>query len=137
MASMEIHRSSLEPYSPRKKKISLDSNANQKEFDLWKWSLIEIGAICSFEVAATTMCIIIFGSQQRNQHNHKKLCFQIYADDKRIKQVVQQATKLNEAISVVRGVPIARVRIKSVMDGWMDLLWKIYKICVETLHICK
>ncbi|KAK0599119.1 hypothetical protein LWI29_002563 [Acer saccharum] len=101
----------MDPCSPRKNKISLDSDSNEKEFDLWKWSLTGIGAICSFGVAAATMCIIIFGTQQRNQHNNKKLRFQIYADDKRIKHVVQQATKMNEAISSVRGVPITRAHI--------------------------
>ncbi|KAK2638220.1 hypothetical protein Ddye_026015 [Dipteronia dyeriana] len=110
----------VDPCSPRKNKISMDSDANQKDFDLWKWSLTGIGAICSFGVAAATMCIIIFGTQQRNQHNHKKLRFQIYADDKRIKQVVKQATQMNEAISAVRGVPITRAHIT--IGGYYDSL---------------
>ncbi|KAK0599341.1 hypothetical protein LWI29_004420 [Acer saccharum] len=110
----------MDPCSPRKNKISLDSDSNEKEFDLWKWSLTGIGAICSFGVAAATMCIIIFGTQQRNQHNNKKLRFQIYADDKRIKHVVQQATKMNEAISSVRGVPITRAHIT--IGGYYDSL---------------
>ncbi|KAH7571702.1 hypothetical protein ACOSP7_014480 [Xanthoceras sorbifolium] len=116
--------------SPRKR-ISMDSDANEKEvdwednnggFDLWKWSLTGIGAICSFGVAAATICIIIFGSQQRNkqQQHNKKLRFQIYADDKRIKQVVQQATKLNEAITAVRGAPITRAHIT--YGGYYDSL---------------
>ncbi|KAK3198096.1 hypothetical protein Dsin_021511 [Dipteronia sinensis] len=108
----------MDPCSPRKNKSNMDSDANQKDFDLWKWSLTGIGAICSFGVAAATMCIIIFGTQQRNQHNHKKLRFQIYADDKRIKQAVQQATKMNEAISAVRGVPITRAHIT--IGGYYD-----------------
>ncbi|XP_002525420.2 uncharacterized protein LOC8276500 [Ricinus communis] len=82
--------------------------------NLWKWSLNGIGAICSFGVAAATVCIIIFGSHQRNkqqQQQNQKLRFQIYTDDKRIKQVVHHATRLNEAITAVRGVPIARAHI--------------------------
>ncbi|KAA8519041.1 hypothetical protein F0562_016185 [Nyssa sinensis] len=83
---------------------------NNGGLNIWKWSLTGIGAICSFGVAAATICIIIFGSSQRNkQHQqNQKLRFQIYTDDKRIKQVVHQATKLNEAILGVRGVPLAR-----------------------------
>ncbi|XP_065853182.1 uncharacterized protein [Euphorbia lathyris] len=94
-----------------------DDEVNWEEngggLNLWKWSLSGIGAICSFGVAAATVCVIIFGSQQRSkQRDHnQKLRFQIYADDKRIKQVVHHATRLNEAITAVRGVPIARAHI--------------------------
>ncbi|XAR70061.1 hypothetical protein NMG60_11001881 [Bertholletia excelsa] len=83
-----------------------------KNNNIWKKSLTGIGAICSFGMAAAaTVCVIIFGSQQKNsplhQQNHK-LHFQIYSDDKRIKQVFHHATRLNEAIYTVRGVPLAR-----------------------------
>ncbi|WCJ43628.1 hypothetical protein M5689_024357 [Euphorbia peplus] len=91
----------------------VDWEEHEGGLNLWKWSLSGIGAICSFGVAAATVCVIIFGSQQRikhHDHNHK-MRFQIYADDKRIKQVVHHATKLNEAITAVRGVPIARAHI--------------------------
>ncbi|KAF2306922.1 hypothetical protein GH714_022536 [Hevea brasiliensis] len=87
---------------------------NNGGLNLWKWSLNGIGAICSFGVAAATVCIIIFGSQQRNkqqQQQNQKLRFQIFSDDKRIKQVVHHATKFNEAITTVRGVPISRAHI--------------------------
>ncbi|XP_061343348.1 uncharacterized protein LOC133289434 [Gastrolobium bilobum] len=81
-------------------------------FNLWKWSLTGVGAICSFGVAAATICVLFFGSQQRNKpHQDQKIRFQIYADDKRIKEMVQHATKLNEAISAVRGVPLSRAHI--------------------------
>ncbi|KAK6243503.1 hypothetical protein QUC31_009912 [Theobroma cacao] len=86
---------------------------NSGGLNLWKWSLTGIGAICSFGVAAATFCIIILGSQQRHrqQQQNQKLSFQRYADDKRMKQVVQHVTKLNEAISAVRGGPTTRARI--------------------------
>ncbi|XP_021898254.1 uncharacterized protein LOC110814963 isoform X2 [Carica papaya] len=104
--------------SPRKgvkgERDELDCcDGNDGGFDLWKWSLTGIGAICSFGVAAATMFIVILGT---NNHRNKqlqhtqKLRFEIY-DDKRIKQVVQQASKLNEAIFAVRGVPINRAPI--------------------------
>ncbi|GMI65080.1 hypothetical protein like AT5G18130 [Hibiscus trionum] len=87
---------------------------------IWKWSLTGIGAICSFGVAAATFCIIIFGTQQRQkQHQqNQKLLFQRYTDDKRMKQVVHHTTKLNEAISAVRGVPITRAHIT--FGGYYD-----------------
>ncbi|KAE8663146.1 Detected protein of unknown function [Hibiscus syriacus] len=87
---------------------------------IWKWSLTGIGAICSFGVAAATFCIIIFGAQQRlKQHQlNQKLLFQHYTDEKRMKQVVHQSTKLNEAISAVRGVPITRAHIT--FGGYYD-----------------
>ena len=52
-------------------------------FNVWKWGLTGIGALCSFGVAATSICIIIFASGQKNKHNHnQKLRFQIITDDK-------------------------------------------------------
>ncbi|CAL1382396.1 unnamed protein product [Linum trigynum] len=58
--------------------------------NLWKWSLHGVGAICSFGIAAATVCIIIFGNHQRNkqQKREQQIRFQVYTDDKRIKQVV-------------------------------------------------
>ncbi|OAY44379.1 uncharacterized protein LOC110621397 [Manihot esculenta] len=92
---------------------------NNGGLNLWKWSLNGIGAICSFGVAAATVCIIIFGSHQRNkQQQNQKLRFQIYNEDKRIKQVVHHATRFNEAIATVRGVPIARAHIT--FGGYYD-----------------
>ncbi|KAL2559103.1 Uncharacterized protein Fot_03842 [Forsythia ovata] len=59
---------------------------------------------CSIGVAVATVCIVVFGTRQKSkQQQNQKLQFQIYTKDKRIKQVVHHATKLNEAISTVRG----------------------------------
>ncbi|KAF5198708.1 transmembrane protein [Thalictrum thalictroides] len=82
-------------------------------FNIWKWRLTGIGALCSIGMAAATICIFILGNQQKHKHHqqNQKLSFQIYSDDKRFKQVVQHATKLNQAISSVRGVPINRAHI--------------------------
>ncbi|CAM8892019.1 unnamed protein product [Rhodiola kirilowii] len=81
-------------------------------FNLWKLGFGGIGAICSFGVAAATICLLIFGNNHNPKQNHK-LMFQIYADDnKRMKQVVDQATKFNEVMSAaVRGVPLNRAQI--------------------------
>ncbi|KAK6941988.1 hypothetical protein RJ641_027365 [Dillenia turbinata] len=76
-------------------------------FNIWRWRFTGIGALCSLGFAAATICILIFGSRQTNKHDqqNQKLRFQIYADEKQraIKQVVRRTTKLNEAISAVRG----------------------------------
>ncbi|XAR68650.1 hypothetical protein NMG60_11003848 [Bertholletia excelsa] len=103
------------------KKIDLASKISGEEdtweeknagLNIWKWGLTGIGAICSFGVAAATICVIIFQSHQKTKYQqNQKLRFEIYADEKRIKQVVDRATKLNEAISAVRGVPLTRAHI--------------------------
>ncbi|GAV78954.1 hypothetical protein CFOL_v3_22419 [Cephalotus follicularis] len=98
-----------------KKSHIVDSDSKEENtgglINIWKWSLTSgIGAICSFGVAAATMCIIILGNHQRSKQ-HQDFRFQIYTDDKRIKQVVHHATKLNEAISAVRGMPITGAHI--------------------------
>ncbi|KAL2320470.1 hypothetical protein Fmac_029439 [Flemingia macrophylla] len=84
-------------------------------FNFWKWSLNGVGAICSFGVAAAaTICVLQFRNrnQQRNKfQKDQKIRFQIYSDDQRIKQILQHASKLNGAVSVVYGVRLSRARI--------------------------
>ncbi|XP_022156235.1 uncharacterized protein LOC111023169 isoform X2 [Momordica charantia] len=79
--------------------------------NILKWSLNGIGAICSFGVAAATICILFYGGQHQGNKSHQKLRIQIYTGDKKLKQVVQQATRLNEAISAARGAPLTRAHI--------------------------
>lgn len=102
------------------KKEEIDWEETSGRLNIWKWSLTGIGAICSFGVAAATICIIFFGSHQRNKLHpqNQKFRFQIYADDKRIKHVVHQATRLNEAISAGRGVHMNRANIT--FGGYYD-----------------
>ncbi|XP_020080334.1 uncharacterized protein LOC109704000 [Ananas comosus] len=101
-------------------------------FTVWRWRVNGIGALCSIGVAAAaTICVFILGGkhkhQQQHQHQHQhqhqkhqqqKLQFQIYTEDKRIKQAVQQATRLNQAISAMRGAPITRAHIS--FGGYYD-----------------
>ncbi|KAF8403979.1 hypothetical protein HHK36_012089 [Tetracentron sinense] len=70
---------------------------------IWRWRLTGIGALCSIGVTAATVCIFIFGSHQRHKHHqhNQKLLFQINNDDKEI----------NQALSAVRGVPLARTHM--------------------------
>ncbi|KAK6945433.1 hypothetical protein RJ641_026535 [Dillenia turbinata] len=93
-------------------------------FNIWRWRFTGIGALCSFGFAAATICILIFGSRQTNKQNqqNQKLRFQIYADEKQraIKQVFHSATKLNEGLSAVRGVPLTRAHIT--YGGYYDAL---------------
>nr|XP_016470039.1 PREDICTED: uncharacterized protein LOC107792342 [Nicotiana tabacum] len=94
---------------------------NSGRLNLLNKSLNGIGAICSFGVAAAaTICIIFMGNHQNNKQNQHKLRFQIFSDGKRIKQVVDHATKLNEAIAAVRGVPVTRAQIT--VGGYYDAL---------------
>ncbi|XP_042513354.1 uncharacterized protein LOC122088229 [Macadamia integrifolia] len=88
-------------------------------FCFWKLGLSGIGTLCSVGVAAATICIFIFGSQKRQKHHqNQKFRFQIYSDDKRIKEMVNHANRLNHALSSVRGVPLARASIS--FGGYYD-----------------
>ncbi|XP_009797664.1 uncharacterized protein [Nicotiana sylvestris] len=94
---------------------------NRGGLNLLNWSLTGIGAICSFGVAAAaTICISFIGNRQKHKQNQQNqmLRFQIFSDDKRMKQVVRHASKLNEAISATRGVPISRAQIT--VGGYYD-----------------
>ncbi|KAM0952061.1 hypothetical protein DsansV1_C03g0032431 [Dioscorea sansibarensis] len=66
---------------------------------VWRWSLCTVG------VAAATVCMLFLGAKPRpKQHHHsQRLQFQMYSDEQRIKQVVQQASRLNHALSTMRG----------------------------------
>ncbi|KAL2228309.1 UNVERIFIED_CONTAM: hypothetical protein Sindi_1810600 [Sesamum indicum] len=91
-----------------KRELGLEES-DEDGINIWKWSLTGIGAICSFGVA---VCIIILTSHRKNKYGDGKLRFQIYTDDKRMKQQVVEGEgggsynkKINEAMKAVRGVP--------------------------------
>nr|GMD83346.1 uncharacterized protein LOC109150158 isoform X1 [Ipomoea batatas] len=115
-----------EEFEDTKDVVSSPGRAQEQEggggFNLWQWSLSGIGAICSFGVAAaTTICIVFIENQQKHkrQHHNHNIRFQIYTHhDKRIKEVVEHASKLNEAISTARGVPFTRAHIT--FGGYCD-----------------
>ncbi|KAG1347597.1 hypothetical protein COCNU_06G014260 [Cocos nucifera] len=77
-------------------------------FNIWRWRLAGIGALCSIGVAA--FCILILGGRQRQQQQNQRIQFQIYADDKRIKQMVRHTARLNQALSAARGGPMTRAQ---------------------------
>ncbi|XP_041023955.1 uncharacterized protein LOC121264723 [Juglans microcarpa x Juglans regia] len=93
------------------KKVTWEESGSGS-LNIWKWSFTGIGAICSFGVAAATICILFLGSHQRNKQHQEsqKFRFRIHTDGKGMSK---QASKLKEAISVVRGVhnPISRAHI--------------------------
>ncbi|KAF2921860.1 hypothetical protein DAI22_07g066800 [Oryza sativa Japonica Group] len=76
-------------------------------FRVGKLRVNGIGALCSFGVAAAaTVCVFLVGG--RLQHHHRqqqqhKIQLQLYGDDKRMQQVVQQTSRLNQAMSSVMG----------------------------------
>ncbi|KAK4272321.1 hypothetical protein QN277_020894 [Acacia crassicarpa] len=101
---------------PKFEREMADSNKEEDKtsgFNLWKWSLTGVGAICTFGVTAATICVLFIGTQQKNRpHANQKNVFSIYTDDKRIKKVMEHATKWNEAISAsARNGPISRAHI--------------------------
>lgn len=63
-----------------------DSNKEEDKnsgFNLWKWSLNGVGAICTFGVTAATICVLILGTHQKNKHHvNQKSVFSFYTDDK-------------------------------------------------------
>ncbi|KAJ0237145.1 hypothetical protein HA466_0250520 [Hirschfeldia incana] len=94
-----------------------------EKLNLWKIGLNGIGAVCSLGVAAAaaTVCVLFLG------HNNIKVCknknhklrFQIYSDDhKRMNEAVNHATKVNEAIFAMKGVPVVRAQIS--FGGYYD-----------------
>lgn len=72
-------------------------------FSVGKLKVNGVGALCSFGVAAATLCILVLGGrpqQQRKVQDHKSQ-FQMYAHDERIHRAVEQASRLNQAVSSV------------------------------------
>ncbi|XP_031104102.1 uncharacterized protein LOC116007530 isoform X2 [Ipomoea triloba] len=97
--------------SPRSAVEDDDGDSSDHEnggLNLLNWSMTGVGAILSFGVAAvvSTVCILIAGNRKNHRQNHK-LRLQIYTDDKRIKQMVHHATRLNQA----NGAPSTRAHI--------------------------
>lgn len=108
-------------YTDEKTSEKPDIKEKQIGLKIWKWRVMgSVGALCSIGVAAATLCIFILGGRQlqKHQHQNQKIQFQIYTDEKRINQVVQQATRLNHALSAARGVPMTRAHIS--FGGYYD-----------------
>eukprot|EP01018_Ginkgo_biloba_P031692 Gb_12741 [translate_table: standard] len=85
---------------------------------IWKR---QIGTLCSFGVAAAFMGLLILGrGWYRGKHQDRKLRFHVYADDRRISEMICQAARLNQAFSAVRGVPVVRAQIS--FGGYYDAL---------------
>jgi len=89
------------------KKIKMEENEG---VNIWKWAMTGMGAFMSFGFAAVTVSLIVFSNRHKESNKHD-LHFQIYSHDKRFKQAVRRAKRLNEAISVMRGAPMAGAHI--------------------------
>ncbi|KAK9664653.1 hypothetical protein RND81_14G058600 [Saponaria officinalis] len=100
------------------KKVKMEEKMSWKNgenggVNIWKWAMNGMGAVVSFGFVAATVSLIVF-SNQHKQTKHSKnqeLHFQFYSNDKRFKQVVRRAKRLNEAISVMRGAPLTTAHI--------------------------
>ncbi|XP_010485746.1 PREDICTED: uncharacterized protein LOC104764020 isoform X2 [Camelina sativa] len=109
-----------------KKELILKEEDNDGErLNLWKVGLNGVGAICSFGVAAAaaTVCVFFLGHNniKISKNKNQLLRFQIYSDDnkmQRMKEVVNHATKINEAIFGTKGVPVVRAQIS--FGGYYD-----------------
>ncbi|KAL2923246.1 ATG8-interacting protein 1 [Bienertia sinuspersici] len=112
------------PINKKDEKISRNSimdevsgnwnDGNNEGLNVWKWAMTGIGALFSFGFAAATVSIIVLGNRHKESCNNSKkqeLQFQIYSNDKRLKQVVRHATKLNDAITAMRGAPVTQAHI--------------------------
>ncbi|KAI3845471.1 hypothetical protein MKX03_023406 [Papaver bracteatum] len=103
----------------KKDQRNLQERNNGGSLHIWKWRITGIGALCSLGITAATICIFIIGNRKKHHQQNQKFRFQIYAEDnERIKQVVHHATKLNNAISAARGVPLSRAHIT--FGGYFD-----------------
>ncbi|KAJ6849351.1 uncharacterized protein M6B38_270180 [Iris pallida] len=80
----------------------------------WSWKLAGgVGA------AAAVCALAALGGRQQPCRRGPR--FQIYTEDeKRIKQAVQQATRLNRALTAVRGAPVASTRADLSFGGYYD-----------------
>ncbi|KAM3261389.1 hypothetical protein ACQJBY_052194 [Aegilops geniculata] len=79
-------------------------------FSVGKLRVNGVGALCSFGVAAATFCILVLGGRPQHQQQQRKIMvqdqksqFQVFADDERIHRAVEQASRLNQAVSSVMG----------------------------------
>lgn len=86
----------------------------------WSWKLAGgVGALCSAGVAAAAAVCVLAALGGRQQPRHEPQ-FQIYAEEKRIKQVVQQATRLNHALTAVRGAPMTTTTANISFGGYYN-----------------
>lgn len=85
-------------------------------FSVGKLRVNGVGALCSFGVAAATFCILVLGGRPQHQQQQRKVQdhnpqFQMYADDERIHRAVEQASRLNQAVSSVMGGASTRATV--------------------------
>ncbi|KAF6989054.1 hypothetical protein CFC21_006448 [Triticum aestivum] len=89
-------------------------------FSVGKLRVNAVGALCSFGVAAATVCVFLVGGrlQHQKQHQHQqqqKIQLQFLGDDK----VVHQTSRLNQAMSSMMGAG-ASTRANISFGGFYD-----------------
>ncbi|KAF9598904.1 hypothetical protein IFM89_032758 [Coptis chinensis] len=117
----EAHKTSSEVVKNQEmvsKELYTDSNIKKGKnwegtLNIWGWKVSGVGALCCIGVvAATTICVFIFGNRRgTKQHHSQKIQFQIHSDDKKIKQVFHQQPLLSRAISAAKDVPLNEAHI--------------------------
>ncbi|KAL9237766.1 hypothetical protein vseg_012276 [Gypsophila vaccaria] len=93
------------------------------EKGVWKWAMNGMGALVSFGVVLASVSFIAFTNQHKHNmcsNKNQELHFQFYSHDKRFKQVMRRAKRLNEAISVMRGAPLTTAHIT--VGGYYEAL---------------
>lgn len=91
-----------------------DRDKRRRRRPCWEGFGLKVGALCSVgAAAAVTICVLVLGGHQQLNHDKysQRLQFQIYTDDKGVKQVVQQASRLNCTLVAARGVQTRRAHI--------------------------
>ncbi|KAJ6796585.1 Uncharacterized protein M6B38_219250 [Iris pallida] len=91
-----------------------DRDNKRRRRPCWEGFGLKVGALCSVgAAAAVTICIFVLGGhQQPNRDKYsQRLQFQIYTDDKGVKQAMQQASRLNCTLVAARGVQTRRAHI--------------------------
>ncbi|CAO2822084.1 unnamed protein product [Amaranthus hypochondriacus] len=84
---------------------------NNEDLNIWKWAMTGIGAFFSFGFAVATVSLVVLGNRHKESTKKQEIHFQIFSQDKRMKQAMERAKKLNEAITIMRGAPVSRAHI--------------------------
>ncbi|KAL0911447.1 hypothetical protein M5K25_019589 [Dendrobium thyrsiflorum] len=91
---------------------------------IWRWKLMGVGALFSIgAAAAATICVVAFGGREgkqpphrRHQHQSNLLQFHFHNQDQSVSQLVEKASRLNQALAAARGTP-AKISFGGCYDG--------------------
>ncbi|KAI0498002.1 hypothetical protein KFK09_021243 [Dendrobium nobile] len=95
---------------------------------IWRWRIMGVGALFSIgAAAAATICVVAFGGREgkqppyrRHQHQSNLLQFHFHNEDQSVNQLVEQASRLNQALAAARGTPTMMRTAKISFGGSYD-----------------